>query len=72
MNALQHTEIIEGLLKLAAERQASGREQEADELRLKAQEIHNEHVAAELKRAESEPINLSDLMAARESFEMPR
>jgi hypothetical protein len=33
-----------------------------------AQRLHNEHVAAELERAKSEPINLSDLMAGKEAF----
>jgi hypothetical protein len=69
---LPHTERIEQLLAMAQERREYGDAREAGELEDKAKRLHNAHVSAELERAKSEPINLSDLMAARESFEVQR
>jgi hypothetical protein len=68
MSSLPHTDAIAELLRLAKIRQEAGDVREANELRQTAQRIHNDHVAAELERAKSEPINLSDLMGAKEEF----
>lgn len=79
---LQHTEHIEQMLGLARRLEAraqvlhqDARVAEAQELydraralRHEAQESHNAHVVAELDRARTEPVNLTDLMAGREAF----
>ena len=83
---LPHTARVEQQLRLAndlellaeelAEQghtvEAGCRREQATSVRRQAQEDHNAHVAAELERAKSEPINLSDLIGARESFEVQR
>jgi len=50
----EHTERIEALLR-------QGKREEA-------RRLHNAHVEAQLKKASQGPINLSDLMAAKEAF----
>lgn len=64
---------VQRLGELFARNGTSGGERDAlleraRQLRHEASESHNAHVAAELERAKSEPINLSDLLAGREAF----
>jgi fatty acid/phospholipid biosynthesis enzyme len=52
--SLHHTKRIEILLK-------AGKKEEA-------RRLHNEYLDAQLEKSKSEPINLSDLIAAKEAF----
>jgi hypothetical protein len=54
MDNFPHTHRVEALLRVG--------------MVAEARRLHNAHVDAELERSKHEPINLSDLMAAKEAF----